>query len=246
MADDVGDGGAQGDDVADAPETSGHAGSDSGSGQDLSQLFATEDGPGSAMTPEGTDAIYQLLRQMGLLTAPGHQSMALQGLQSWQQQAQGSPSALAQQMMPQIRQLREQLQTAFQGVSKRLGPMGGKQIDRDQGALLSQGGLQLGKLFTGAQQQGTTGLMKFLQNLRPALLAQLPQLQTQTQEQPFNYGALGQALASGAGVAGQLWPQGGGASMAALNPNYGGFTAAQSAPLSDYGSGYGSFSTYGV
>jgi hypothetical protein len=200
------------------------------------------------LTEDSTDMIYQLLRELGVVTAPQHQAQAVAGQQEWQKLAAGSPSALLAQTLPQVRQLREQLQQAFMGISRRLGPMGGKQIEGARAAALQKGGLDLSKLFADTQAKGVSGLAKFLQNLRPALLTQLPQLTSQSEDQPFNYQALGQALSGALGVAGQAYDQWGNKapSMASMNTNYAGFTPTQSAPLVNAPTGYQEFSTYGM
>jgi hypothetical protein len=214
---------------------------------DREALFDTESG--GALTEDSTDMIYQLLRELGVISAPQHQAQAVAGQQEWQKLAAGSPSALIAQTLPQIRQLREQLQQAFVGISRKLGPMGGKQVEAARGAALQKGGLDLSKLFATTQQKGVSGLSKFLESLRPGLLTQLPQPTTQSQDEPLNYGALGSALAGALGTAGQAyqqWGNTGAPSVAAMNPTYAGYTPAQSAPLTGAPAGYQDFSTYGM
>ena len=152
-----------------------------------------------------TDDIYTLLRTIALASVPQRQGFALEGLNQWMRRAQGSPTALLQQFGPQIRQIREQLQAAFQGVSRRLGPAGGAQIARGESQALGDAGLALSRLFSGGVQEGTGGMLNFLRALRPALLQQLPTL-TSVQG-PADYTSTGRALAGAAGFAGQLFPQ---------------------------------------
>lgn len=194
-------------------------------------------------SPDLTEQIYQLLRQLGVASAPQHQAQAIQGLQSWLQRSRGSTAALLPELLPQIRQIRGQMAEAFTQVSKRLGPMGGKQIEREQGKVLASGGQKFSDLLTGAQQKGTSGLMQFLQSMRPALLNQLPQLTSSTNEQPLDLAAIGQALAGGAGMYGKLYDAWNVPSIASLNPGY---NPPSSPYVSGLNSGYGDFVTFGA
>lgn len=200
--------------------------------------------PGEPLPQDLTEDIYSLLRQLGVLTAPGHQAQAIQGMQQWLQQSRGSSAAILPQLLPQIRQLREQLGSAFTGISQRLGPAGGKQIAREKSAALGATGQQLSKMLTGMQQQGVTGLQGFLQGMRPALLTQLPQLTSATQEGPAGYDQLGKLISGLGGLAGQIWgPSSTAPSIDSLNPGY----MPQISPnLSGINSGYGDFVTYGA
>ena len=203
-----------------------------------------EEEPGAPLPRDLTEDIYSLLRQLGVLTAPQHQAQAVQGMQQWLQQSRGSASAILPQLLPQIRQLREQLGSAFEGISRRLGPAGGRQIAQEKSAALGASGAQLSKMLTGMQQQGVTGLQGFLQGMRPALLTQLPQLTSATQEGPAGYDQLGKLIAGLGGLAGQLFPPGPTApSIASLNPGY---TPQSSPNLSGFNSGYGDFITFGA
>lgn len=147
-----------------------------------------------------TDALYQRLRALAAQSAPQEQALALEGERLLQQRAAGSPAALLRQLSPQVRELRKRLESAYTNVSRRLGSTGGAQIAREQGQAVGQAGEALQKLFAGGQAQGQEGLYRFLRNLRPALLTQLPQLQERTI--PFDYQNLGRGL-SGALTLGQ-------------------------------------------
>jgi hypothetical protein len=171
--------------------------------------FATPAGPRSTQVTDvappalSTADIYRTLRQIAAALAPQEQNLAVQGLNEWQGRANANPSLLMQQFGPQIRQIQEQLQQAFTSISKRLGPSGGKQIDRDQGMALARSGEALSRLFAGGQQQSTAGMLQFLQSLRPTLLTQLPQL-TKQEGPSGSLAGLGAALAAGAGLTGTL------------------------------------------
>mgnify|MGYP001594935358 CR=1 FL=1 len=158
-----------------------------------------------ASEPLSTEAIYQLLRQLAERSAPQRQGLAVQGLNEWTARANASPTALLRSLTPQIRQIREQLQQAFTGVSRRLGPAGGAQIRRGEQEALGGAGGALSRLLAGGTQAGTTGLVQFLRALRPALLTQLPQLVSQ--ESPGDFTSTGHALAAATGLAGKLFPQ---------------------------------------
>lgn len=220
-------------------DDSGDGGNDDGPGPVVDTLRQTN----SPLSGDMTDDIYSLLRQLGLLTAPQHQAQALSGMQEWLAQSRGSTAQILPQLMPQIRQLREQMSGAFTSLSKRLGPMGGEQLRGERAKTLSAGGQELSKMLTGMQQKGVAGLQGFLQNLRPALLQQLPQLTSSTEESPFDAAAMGQLIASLGGLGGQLFGQSGAPSMGSLNPGY---VPTPSPNVSGLNSGYGDFITFGA
>jgi hypothetical protein len=147
------------------------------------------------------------------------------------------------QLLPQIRQLREQMAGAFTTLSKRLGPMGGGQLESERAKTVSAGGQELSKMLTGMQQKGVAGLQGFLQNLRPALLQQLPQPTSSTTETPFDAASLGQLLAGLGGLGGQLFGTSGTPSISSLNPGY---VPMPSPTVSGFNSGYGDFATFGM
>lgn len=219
-------------------------GDDGGDGGSNDQLIAALRNHGDGALPQDmTEQIYTLLRQMGLITAPQHRAQAVGGMQEWLQQSRGSMANIMPQLLPQIRQLREQMATAFSTVSKRLGPAGGKQIARGQSEAVGASGAELSKMLTGMQQKGVSGLANFMQNLRPAGVTQMPQLTSSSEETPFNMAGLGQLLAQMAGTAGQIWPQSQAPTISSLNPGY---QPIPSMNLSGMGSGYGDFITYGM
>lgn len=149
-------------------------------------------------SPE-TEALYQQLRELAARTVQPNQALALSGDALLRQRAAGSPSALTRQILPQIRELRQRLASTFQGLGQRLGPTGGKQVERLQGDSVAQTGAALQKLFANAQGQAVQDRLSFLQNLRPALLTSLPTL-TQTTT-PFDFATLGKSLAGGVSLA---------------------------------------------
>jgi len=151
----------------------------------------------------GTEELYQLLRQVGLSTAPAQTGLTLQGLLEQTRRIGASPELLRQQFAPQIRTIRDQLQQTFANLSRRLGPAGRAQIRRGQEESLTQAGSALQRLFAGGGQGAVPQMMQFLSGLRPALLTQLPQL-TQSQ-QPADWSGIGKALAGAGGLAGQLF-----------------------------------------
>jgi len=151
-----------------------------------------------------TEALYQRLRELAARSVPQAQALAQGGDAILRQRASGSSAAILRQIAPQVRQLREQLERTFHGLGQRFGQQGQFQVQREQGQSLRQAGEALQRLFTQAQTGGVQGSLDFLRNVRPALLAQLPNLQAPTTT-PIDFAQIGAGLAQGATVFDKLF-----------------------------------------
>ncbi len=158
-------------------------------------------GSGTTQNPE-TEDLYRRLRELAAQTTQPNQALALSGDAILRQRAAGSQAALLRQIAPQVRQLRQQLENAFTGLSQRFGPSGGAQVDRLKSQTVGQAGQALQQLFANAQGQAVQDRRGFLANLRPALLTQLPQL-TETRVPP-NYAEIARKLSGGLTLAENL------------------------------------------
>ena len=203
-----------------------------------------EDGDGFsnlAFAPTGgalsTETIFQAFAELAGDSVPQRQGLINQALQQNQQLANGSPQAILQSLGPNIQAIQEQLAGVNSSISRRLGPSGGGQIQRDQQQALGAATQGIGRSFAGAQQQGLQGLFSTLSGVNPGFSSSLPQ--SFTQENKGSPIALGASLAGALGTGAQIF-NGGGGGFNSLQPSP--FASAQAAA---FGSATGGQAVFG-
>lgn len=157
--------------------------------------------PPGEVTPNFAE---EVLRQPGLSSIPVQEARLGAAINQLLPVIQGSPLAVREAAAPQINQIRGNLQSAFDTISRRLGRFGGGQIERERGRALGGAAGQLQNVFAAQPAAATQQLIQTLSGFNPFLLAQ-PPLQTSSQAIPPDFGQLGQSLAALIDTAGALF-----------------------------------------
>jgi hypothetical protein len=121
-----------------------------------------------------TDELYELYSKEAVKSIGQRQSFIDQNLAFNRRLAAGSPQELQRQLGGQLDQIRGTLNNTFSSISRRLGPSGGGQIERENRNAVAGANTQLRQTLAGGQLQGVANLSSLLNNFRPTQATQLP------------------------------------------------------------------------
>ena len=157
----------------------------------------------------GPEQIESMFRALGLDTTAINQARLGEAITGLTPQIQGSPIEIREALLPQIGQIRQSLQTAFDTISQRLGRFGGGQIQRERGRALGGAGQELQNIFARQPAIATQQLLQTLGGFSPFLLSQ-PPLQTVSADIPPDLEKLGEGIIGLSGKIKDLFGNSGG------------------------------------
>lgn len=135
----------------------------------------------------------EILRQLGLASAPIQEARLGSAITDLLPQIQGSPAAIRDAVVPQVTAIRDNLSRVFEALSQRLGRFGGGQLKRERGRAVGAAGAELQSVFARQPAIAFQQLQQVLSGFNPFLLAQ-PPLQTSSAAVPADFGEIGGGL----------------------------------------------------